>query len=177
MSIVNSLLRRTHHRIGAFFNLLAVELASQTLATLAGVPMMSESPWIPILVSALFPFASILVGFILPETLEHSLQSDMTEDDHMRSSHALRVWSTPRLSTRLWNYLKNGAHNFMQSTNFLWHNANLILLLGVFFAANMSMQSMALILQYATNKFSWSYAKACYNPVLWFINSTVIGFH
>jgi hypothetical protein len=46
-----------------------------------------------------------------------------------------------------------------ESTQFLSSNLNVSLLLLVFFVATLSRQAMALLLQYATKKYHWSYSK------------------
>jgi hypothetical protein len=55
--------------------------------------------------------------------------------------------------------ISDSLNLIIESTYFLSTNLNVSLLLLVFFVATLSRQAMALLLQYATKKYHWSYSK------------------
>jgi hypothetical protein len=126
---------------------------------------MTEDPWLPFLLSSGVEFLAVVVAILFaPETLPvmrpksgGTPGSSTTDSDE--STTPLK--EMPFIRTVVAK-LSDSLKLIIESTHFLSTNLNVSLLLLVFFVATLSRQAMALLLQYATKKYHWSYSKVIY---------------
>ncbi|KZF26174.1 MFS general substrate transporter [Xylona heveae TC161] len=143
-------------RANAYFKVAAAVLLSQIVATPIAAAMMSKSPWIPFLLSPVLFLVGMLLVLALPETLKVAVAS--TRASSMLSREEFE--RTREGEMLLKNRIVAVFRKFANSTQFMWQDINLLLLLFVFFVGNLGSQSMQILLQYASKKFGWSLARA-----------------
>ncbi|OKL60951.1 hypothetical protein UA08_03240 [Talaromyces atroroseus] len=145
----------------SFFYFSAVVLTAEIVATPISGITMAGNPWIPFLASSGVEFLAVVVAiFFAPETLHFGRLKSM---DAIHSSLNNNENTTTKEQPLLKTVMVKVSHSlelFKESTNFLLSSLNVSLLLLVFFVATLSRQAMALLLQYATKKYHWSYSRA-----------------
>jgi hypothetical protein len=121
--------------------------------------MMTFSPMFPYLVSICLILVGSIPALFLPETLEdakakQSLQTN-AEQDEDNGQPEQNINKSPL------EELKRQVREFKVSTRFIWSDANVCLMILVFFVTIMTRQSTNLLLQYVSKKFDWSIARVC----------------
>jgi hypothetical protein len=121
--------------------------------------MMTFSPMFPYLVSICLILVGSIPALFLPETLEdakakQSLQTSSEQDDD-NGQPEQNINKSP------FEELKRQVREFKVSTRFIWSDANVCLMILVFFVTIMTRQSTNLLLQYVSKKFDWSIARVC----------------
>ncbi|KUL91414.1 hypothetical protein ZTR_01496 [Talaromyces verruculosus] len=150
-------------RATSFFYFSAVVLTAEILATPISGLTMTEDPWLPFLLSSGVEFLALVVAILFaPETLclmrpksSGASRSSTTDSDESTTP----TKEIPFVRTVVAK-ITDSLNLIKESTHFLSTNLNVGLLLLVFFVATLSRQAMALLLQYATKKYHWSYSKA-----------------
>ncbi|OQE40915.1 hypothetical protein PENCOP_c005G08124 [Penicillium coprophilum] len=158
----------SHQRASVFFILSAATLLGEIVATPVSAFLMSWSPWIPSLLGIFFEWFGLLGAALIsdvrlsstscndqrdPEDEEPGEDEEDQEHGHnlslMHDPPYLRWKNTVRWQ---WNHIRQG---YTAS----W-NVNLFCTVGAFLLASIGRQALQLIVQFASNRFSWSIARA-----------------
>lgn len=151
-------------RATSFFYFSAVVLTAEIVATPISGLTMTENPWLPFLLSSGVEFLAVIVALLFaPETLPSTKAplSSINVENEGTPSNKEEMSFVRTIVARI----SNSFALIKESTHFLSTNLNVSLLLLVFFVATLSRQAMALLLQYATKKYHWSYSKVLH-PLL-----------
>ncbi|KAJ5158044.1 Major facilitator superfamily domain general substrate transporter, partial [Penicillium coprophilum] len=146
----------SHQRASVFFILSAATLLGEIVATPASAFLMSWSPWIPSLLGIFFEFFGLVGAALVSDVLEDEVESEDEEDQEY--GHNLSLAHDPpylrwkKAVRRQWTHIRHGYTTF-------W-NVNLFCTVGAFLLASIGRQALQLIVQYASNRFSWSIARA-----------------
>lgn len=136
-----------------------------------GAYLMTINPWIPFFLSSVIFTCCILLFSLVPETLNYSHPSlrlsarDTVSDPHpslvAEAAEAATPDTTPApISTSFPARLATLTRSFRTSTHFLRTDARIPLLLLPFIAMMLSLGTQEVLLQYASTRFSISYALA-----------------
>lgn len=143
----------------------ATELITQIVATPIAALMMKRGSWLPLFLSS----AINLIGYILcmrlvethPRRDKEMLQSSSPEweSDQQEQDYQKAI---PRDSLRKFKSLLKSTRSL------LWANSSVVVLLLVFFIACFGRESLELLLQYISKRYSWDYGQVGYtfSPVL-----------
>lgn len=115
-------------------------------------------------------FGSIPALF-LPETLEDAkAKRSIIQND----SNGSPGETEPSTANTAMQELIRQMREFKQSTQFIWHDSNVYLMIVVLFVTIISKQSTNILLQYASKKFEWSLARVriLADPQVPFINKS-----
>lgn len=127
------------------------------MATPISAVMMSTDPWLPYLAGVAVIVIFLPLLFLIPETIEEAREKARktlaTED------HDLPEALEPPSKTTLLAIIYSRVQTFLQSTQFIWRNRNVLLTLLAVFVGILSKQSTSLLLQYASAKYHWSIAR------------------
>lgn len=133
------------------------------MAILAATPisawMMASGPWLPFLVSLGITIVSTGFAFFIPETLwevKAKLAACEATDDEDNRSDTMEPTTTKYTVV---GTIASRAREFIQSTEFMWKNVNVVLSLLILFVGNTDRQSLSLLIQYAAAKYHWSIAR------------------
>jgi hypothetical protein len=124
---------------------------------------MSWSPWIPSLLGLFFECLGLLGATFISDIPFNSApsndQRDLEEEEEgQEQGHDLSLADDPtylrwkNAIRRQWNHIRN---DYLTS----W-SANLFYTVGAFLLASIGRQALQLIVQYASNRFAWSIARA-----------------
>ncbi|OGE54468.1 hypothetical protein PENARI_c006G08958 [Penicillium arizonense] len=145
-----------------FFILFAATLLGEILATPIAAFLMSWNPWIPSLLGLFFQCLGLLgAAFISgipfnPAPCNH--QQVLEEQEGQEEGH---ISTTVHDSTFLrWKNAIRQQWNHIQNPSTTSWSANLFCTVGAFLLASIGRQALQLIVQYASNRFSWSIARA-----------------
>ncbi|KAE8354466.1 major facilitator superfamily domain-containing protein [Aspergillus coremiiformis] len=145
-------------RASVFFVLSAAVLLAEILATPLSAWLMSWSPWLPFLLGGLCEGCGFLAAAIIPETLPKS--SDESEPEPVREEHHDHLAPVP---TAQWKApLRNAGSHAMYLMTFIRGDANIFSISIAYLAASIGQQTLELIIQYASQRFSWTMAKASF---------------
>ncbi|KAJ5188096.1 Major facilitator superfamily domain general substrate transporter [Penicillium cf. griseofulvum] len=150
-------------RASVFFILSAATLLGEIIATPVAAFLMSWSPWIPSLLGLFFECLGLLGATFISDIPFNSApsndQRDLEEEEESQEEgHNLSLADDPpylrwkNTIRRQWNHVQN---DYLAS----W-SANLFYTVGAFLLASIGRQALQLIVQYASNRFSWSIARA-----------------
>lgn len=156
LGLSNYLDRMTSIRATIFFQLQAIELASELIAPPIGSLLMGRNLWSPMFVGLAIQSAGIGITLIMPETREffksikYKDSSDPTEIQPILSSDNEDA-DTPlgKMPSRLKDYRE--ALTFFQD----W---NIFLLLLTFLICIIGQRSIQLLLQYVSKRYGWTLA-------------------
>ncbi|EED14312.1 conserved hypothetical protein [Talaromyces stipitatus ATCC 10500] len=148
------------YRTTSFSQITAAGLASEFLSVQASAWLMSKNPWIPYLGSSLILITGlILIIVLIPETFvpkDESLMDTSTEENltHTAESPSWIDCSYPRIRQHISNL----------GPVFRWMRRNVpaMMIISSFFFANIGRQTAGILLQYITQKFHWTFAKAAF---------------
>lgn len=148
-------------RATSFFYFSAVVLTAEIVATPISGLTMTENPWLPFLLSSGVEFLAVVVAILFaPETLplmrpKSGATTRSSTTDSIESTTPTKEMPFVRTVVAK---ISDSLKLIIESTHFLSTNLNVSLLLLVFFVATLSRQAMALLLQYTTKKYHWSYS-------------------
>jgi hypothetical protein len=121
---------------------------------------MTKDPWVPFLASSGMELLAIIVALLFAPETHHFVNNpsfamprpstDNSGPIPTKEPPFVRLWAD-----KLWGSLKKTR----ELTHFVWKNLNITLVLLVFLAATLSRQAMALLLQYVTKRYNWTYSK------------------
>lgn len=149
-------------RATSFFYFSAVVLTAEIVATPISGLSMTENAWLPFLLSSGVEFLAVVVAILFaPETLPlmRPKSSGTPRSSTTDSYESIPPTKELPFVRTVMAKISDSLNLIIESTHFLSTNLNVSLLLLVFFVATLSRQSMALLLQYATKKYHWSYSK------------------
>lgn len=112
--------------------------------------MSVSSPWLPYLLGLFCEFLGLISVLAIPETLPEKLDLDYlpTADDTNRAEH------------KRGRVIKLATAQILRVKQLIWGNRNVLAIAAAFFSATAGVQALALILQYASKRFSWSMGEA-----------------
>ncbi|KAJ5114323.1 hypothetical protein NUU61_000082 [Penicillium alfredii] len=133
-------------RSTALFRLQSCATLAEILATPVSAYLMTFDPWAPYLIGICMVALGGIASLFLPETLEDAKAKQAQPDapESNESEHDLL----------------HQAHEFKQSTQFIWRDWNMCLMVVVLFVTVLSKQSTNVLLQYVSKRFDWSLARA-----------------
>jgi hypothetical protein len=144
-------------RATALFRLTAVPVVAEIVATPIAAAMMSRGPWLPYLIGLSLYFISFPLLLALPESIEEAREK--SRKTLVAQDEDLPEELEPPSKSSVFATIRSRAQEFIQSTHFMWRNANVLLSLLALFVSNLSKQSTNLLLQYASAKYHWSIAR------------------
>ncbi|KAF9887474.1 hypothetical protein FE257_010191 [Aspergillus nanangensis] len=142
-------------RVNAFYIVSAAVLLAEVLATPLSAWMMSRSLWVPFLLGALCEVCGLLAALAIPETLSKSVEH--ADDDTDGGTHEDDV-----VLTNWRQSLRNVWSQIIDLTEFIWGNMNNLAISLAFLTASVGRQSLQLMIQYVSKRFSWSMAEASF---------------
>ncbi|KAJ5162065.1 hypothetical protein N7492_007457 [Penicillium capsulatum] len=144
-------------RSTALFRLQSCALVAEVLASPTSAYLMTLDPWFPfILGTVIFGLGSIPALF-LPETLEDAKAKRSQFADESTENPAQTESMNAKSALQ---ELVRRMREFRQSTQFIWRDSNVYMMIFVLFVTIISKQSTNILLQYASKKFEWSIARA-----------------
>ncbi|KAJ5970202.1 Major facilitator superfamily domain general substrate transporter [Penicillium vulpinum] len=159
----------SHQRASVFFILSAATLLGEIVATPVAAFLMSWSPWIPSILGLFFECLSLFGALFISDTpfnparyadqqgLEEGQEEDEGEDENEDEEEHHLVHGP--LYLRWKNAIRQQWSHIQKDYAALW-SANLFYTVGAFLLASIGRQALQLIVQYASNRFSWSIARA-----------------
>jgi hypothetical protein len=151
------------YRVTSFFYFSSVALVAEIVATPISGLTMTKDPWVPFLASSGMELLAVIVALLFAPETHHfvnnlsfampSPSTDTSEPIPTKKPSFVRLWAD-----KLWGNLKKTR----ELTHFVWKNLNITLVLLVFLAATLSRQAMALLLQYVTKRYRWTYSKVSF---------------
>ncbi|KAJ5826597.1 Major facilitator superfamily domain general substrate transporter [Penicillium robsamsonii] len=156
----------SHQRASVFFILSAATLLGEIVATPFAAFLMLWNPWIPSLLGLFFECLGLLGATFISDIRfnpascdeQRDLEEEEEEDQDQEQRHNLSSMHDPpyvrwkNVIRRQWNHIRYNYTAF-------W-SANLFCTVGAFLLASIGRQALQLIVQYASNRFSWSIARA-----------------
>ncbi|KAJ5382218.1 Major facilitator superfamily domain general substrate transporter [Penicillium concentricum] len=156
----------SHQRASVFFILSAATLLGEIVATPVAAFLMSWSPWIPSLFGLFFECLGLLGATFISDIPfisascddQRNMEEDGEDEENAEQGHNLSSMDDPpyvrwkNVIRRQWKQIR---HDYMAS----W-STNLFCTVGAFLLASIGRQALQLIVQYASNRFSWSIARA-----------------
>lgn len=122
---------------------------------------MTFEPAFPFILGWMIEVAGFLPVFFLPETLEDAkatrlsqVQANSDAADSESAIEPIELIDKPVLPELL-----RQIREFIESTQFIWRDWNICLLILTMFVGAMSRQSTTILLQYSSKKFNWSIAR------------------
>jgi hypothetical protein len=126
---------------------------------------MNIDPWIPYFLGLVIMLATATAGFFLPETLsEAKAKRQLVEETEDEEDIPESLQPSLTAKDTVFNTIITQAQDFISSTRHMWRNPKLLVLLFVAFAGSIDRSSLFLIIQYASNKFSWSISEVSIHP-------------
>ncbi|KAJ5676528.1 uncharacterized protein N7477_002161 [Penicillium maclennaniae] len=149
-------------RSGALFRLQACALAAEILATPLSAYLMTFNPAFPYVLGLVIIVVGFLPIVLLPETLEDAKATRLSQlqPNSNAANSEPDIEPTEVLDKAMLPELIRQIREFIESTQFIWRDLNVSLLVLTMFVWAVSRQSTNLLLQYASKKFHWSIARA-----------------
>ncbi|GFG23267.1 metapyrocatechase 2 [Aspergillus udagawae] len=143
-------------------NIFSVIYASAQVAEIVASPLsawlMSWTPWLPYFLAVLFMLCGLCASLCVPETLPklNKLSETGSEDDEADDD-------APRtVRQRLQVVCSHARHQIMHHSRFIFAQRNIVCISLALLTANVAIQSLLIMLQYVSKRFSWSMAKASF---------------
>lgn len=115
--------------------------------------MTVSSPWLPYLLGVFCELIGLAAVLAIPETLPEKLDMDYSQTTHHTNGENKRrgqvVWAVKLATTQI-----------LRIKQLIWGNKNVLAITMAFFSATAGQNSLKLILQYASKRFSWSMGEA-----------------
>jgi hypothetical protein len=145
----------------------AALIVAELLGPALGYFLMQRSPWIPMFVNLSCGVLSVLLCCLLPSSgvIGNGIhgqytKADSNDDDesenHQDTTHPTQN-SGPGLG--LAGNIISFVTHLKHSMQFILHTRSVVILVLTFLLATFARDSMTFILQYVTNRYSWSIAK------------------
>ncbi|KAB8069168.1 hypothetical protein BDV29DRAFT_195094 [Aspergillus leporis] len=138
-----------------FFILAAAALLAEILASPIRAWLMTNSPWLPYLLSPVCEFVGMVAALAIPETLPKVLDVDQ---DFPSQSAADGDGNGHAGSFR--EFFRPAGTRMLRLRDFIGGNKNVLAISVAFFAVNVGQQALRLMVQYVSKRFAWSMAKA-----------------
>ncbi|KAJ5126542.1 hypothetical protein N7448_007321 [Penicillium atrosanguineum] len=146
----------------ALFRLQSSALVAEVLATPLSASLMTLGPAFPFVLGWVIELAGFLPVFLLPETLEDAKATRLSQQkaNSNTTDSETDIEPTDPLDKAVLPELLRQIREFIESTQFIWRDWNICLLILTMFVGVMSRQSTNMLLQYSSKKFNWSIARA-----------------
>ncbi|KAJ5160144.1 uncharacterized protein N7482_007148 [Penicillium canariense] len=150
-------------RASVFFILSAGTLSGEIFATPLAAFLMTWSPWIPSLLGLLFQCLGLLGAAFISDVSFNSVQCneqrslEEQEDGQEERHTSTLVHDTTCMRWK--NAMQQHWNDIQKGYTVSW-NANLFYTVCAFLLASIGRQALQLMVQYASNRFSWSIARA-----------------
>lgn len=142
-------------RSTAFFRVTGAALFALFIGYPAASILMSINVWLPMFLATILLMAGMLCIFTVPETLprkmEPELRADSDETQLIKDEYSYRHWIMETLLPE--------ASKSIHETFELLRNPSVGLLCAAFLVTQLGGSSIGLLLQYASEKFNWSFAR------------------
>ncbi|KAF7136825.1 hypothetical protein CNMCM5793_006343 [Aspergillus hiratsukae] len=150
------------NRANIFFIIYAVTQISEIVASPLSAWLMSWTSWLPYFLGVFFMLCGLSASICVPETLPKSnnLSETGSEDDEADDDARRTVLH------RLKAVLNHARHQIMHHSRFIFAERNIICISIAFLTATVAIQSLTIMLQYVSKRFSWSMAKVQSHPPL-----------
>ncbi|PYH97882.1 MFS general substrate transporter, partial [Aspergillus ellipticus CBS 707.79] len=135
--------------------LIAAEIISPPIGSL----LMKESLWIPLLLNVACGFISILLSWYMPETNCFAVRGQKNGYTELSSDEEP---SNPPLKHSNNGGITSLLHNITDSVRVIFTQTSILLLVVSFLVSTFARDSMAFLLQYISNRYSWPIAKTSY---------------
>jgi Trk-type K+ transport system membrane component len=144
-------------RSTALFRLQSCVLVAEILATPLSAYLMTFGPMFPYILSIGVIIVGGIPALFLPETLEDA-KAKRTRAEPQQNSGPEHLQPDKR---SVFQEVSRQAHEFADSTRFIWSDSNVCLMIVVLFVTVISRQCTNLLLQYVSTKFNWSIGRVC----------------
>jgi hypothetical protein len=121
---------------------------------------MTNSPWLPYLLSPVCEFVGMVAALAIPETLPKVLDVDQ---DFPSQSAADGDGNGHAGSFR--EFFRPAGTRMLRLRDFIGGNKNVLAISVAFFAVNVGQQALRLMVQYVSKRFAWSMAKVCFPSI------------
>jgi hypothetical protein len=118
---------------------------------------MASNPWVPFLASSSMELLAFIVALLFAPETNHLVNNPsfaIPPSNDTRTSISAK--ELPKL---LAEKLSGSLKKAKEMTGLVWKSLKIILIFLVFLAATLTRQAMALLLQYVTKRFHWTYGK------------------
>ncbi|KAL5366548.1 major facilitator superfamily domain-containing protein [Aspergillus floccosus] len=143
-------------RANIFFIVSAAVLLAEILAAPLSAWMMTRSLWAPFLLGEFCEVCGLLAGLVIPETLQSTIDGGDEEEANDASD-------APENSPSTWkDRVQHAWVQLAHWTTYIWGSRNSLAISVAFLTASVGQQSLQLMLQYVSKRFSWSMAEASF---------------
>lgn len=147
-------------RAVVFFQITSVFLGSQMIAGPIGGALLEWSPWLPLLLSLLAGIISNLLIFAFPETVYvHSRKRTWQEEEEEAARDGYGN-ETKTFRSRLANIWQKAGEGALEAYGFIITNQSVAFMLIALTFLVLGRYVSELLLQYATDRYGWSWGKA-----------------
>ncbi|PWY76005.1 MFS general substrate transporter [Aspergillus sclerotioniger CBS 115572] len=136
----------------------AAVLLAEIVSPPVGSLLMKHSIWLPILINSACCGVSILLSWYMPETRHYAVKQANAAYTETPTTAYAEDHSEPREPSRTISLVDN----LKQRLRVVVSQRNIFLLILSFLVANFARDSMAFLLQYISNRYSWPIAKTSY---------------
>ncbi|KAJ5882979.1 uncharacterized protein N7473_009865 [Penicillium subrubescens] len=152
-------------RSTALFGLQSCVILAEVLGTPISAWLMQYGNWLPYILGTIVIIAGCTPVLFLPETLEEAKANkaqyrreagqEASEPPRRSNGQVEPAGKQSALQEIIFR-----AREFKDSTQFIWRNYNVCVVIFCLLVSVISRQSSAILLQFASKKFNWSIAKA-----------------
>ncbi|KAJ5901521.1 hypothetical protein N7495_002049 [Penicillium taxi] len=143
-------------RSTALFRIQSCVLIAEIVATPVSAYMMTFSDWIPYNLGLIIMVIGATPCIFLPETLKYSKSMRGSSEGGVDNE-----LTEPLKKTNTTQEILLRVHEFKDSIRFIWNDSNVFLMVIVMFVSILGRpQTTTLLLQYASKKFDWSFARS-----------------
>jgi hypothetical protein len=140
-------------RTTIFLYLTACILVAEMVAPIMAARLMEYGEWLPLLLALAIEIAGVIFALFLPETL-HLRDLPEPEDGDNQSIELHPTGSDFSLKSQL--------RNFQAAVHFVRSDWTLAMVVFTFLANRLGRQAIALLVRYASKRYSWEIRKAAY---------------
>ncbi|KAH7016860.1 MFS transporter [Ilyonectria destructans] len=160
-AMITDRFRPDQRRASTFFIMAAAILLGEILATPLSALLMSWSPWIPSLAALGCQLFGLLAASWLPETQPPSTTGDIVDMPCDANGNGTSAsGQDPDHSSGGSNWTDSWAWRWEKAEGRKLLNPNMLFVVGAFLMASIGRQAVQLIVQYASQRFEWSIARA-----------------
>ncbi|KAK4144994.1 major facilitator superfamily domain-containing protein [Dichotomopilus funicola] len=149
----------SEERAVVFFRITSVFLGSQMIAGPIGGALLDWSPWLPLLLSL---FAGVLCNVLIlayPETVHVHARKRTGQEEDEEARDGYENWAKT-LRARIASLWKKAGEGAMEAWDFIVTNQSVAFMLIALTFLVLGRYVSELLLQYATDRYGWSWSKA-----------------
>ncbi|CAG8898198.1 unnamed protein product [Penicillium egyptiacum] len=155
MVITDSTPEIKRSQIFMYFN--AVVIVAEIISPPMGSLLMKQSLWVPLLLNSVCGAISIMLSWYMPETNHHAFRDQKGDYTKISSSRDNEELSGPPPEDH--GSITALVHSLKDSMRMIFLQKNVALLVLSFLISTFARDSMAFLLQYISNRYSWPIAK------------------